>query len=122
TTDELDLSAPASLKRGELDFLIEIEAEDGSRLPIDADIELIPHTYLPQQCAMDIESGDFKISEYQRRRTGPHTVENKLTDGIAITLEREGDKFRYSFTYTANDNLAQRLFDLGFLTHWLDSQ
>ena len=122
TTDELDLSAPASLKRGELDFLVEIEAEDGSRLPIDADIELIPHTYLPQQCAMDIESGDFKISEYQRRRTGPHTVENKLTDGIAITLEREGDKFRYSLTYTANDNLAQRLFDLGFLTHWLDSQ
>lgn len=122
TTDELDLSAPAVLKRGELDFLVEIETEDGSRLPIDANIELIPHDYLPQQRAIDIESGDFKITEYQRRRTGPHTVENKLTDGITITLDREGDKFRYSLNYSASDNLAQRLFDLGFITHWLDSQ
>lgn len=122
TTDELDLSAPTVFKRGELDFLVEIETEDGSRLPIDANIELIPHDYLPQQRAMYIESGDFKITEYQRRRTGPHTVEDKLTDGITITLEREGDKFRYSFTYTASDNLAQHLFDLGFITHWLDSQ
>lgn len=122
TTDDLDLSAPTILKRDELDFLVEIETEDGSRLLIDADIELIPHTYLPQQQEMNIESGGFKITAYQRRRTGPHTVENQLTDGITITLEHKGDKFRYTFTYTASDNLAQRLFDLGFINHWLDSQ
>lgn len=122
TTNELDLSAPTILKRGELDFLVEIEAKDGSRLPIDADIELIPHTYLTQQQERGIESGDFKIVEYQRHRTGPGTVENRLTDGITLTLDQEDGKFRYSLTYTASDKLDQRLFDLGFITHWLDSQ
>jgi hypothetical protein len=121
TVDELDLQAPTRLSLDETVFVVEATTENGSRIAIDGDFEILPRDYVPQERDLQVSAGKVVYERFTVQRTAGDQTCVTLEDGLSIVI-REGEGHQaISVNIESPSNFAARLRALEFMIGLADT-
>ncbi|MFF2832346.1 hypothetical protein ACFVSK_11345 [Cellulosimicrobium cellulans] len=114
TVEDIDLKAPMTFRQGESVFAVEVTTEDGSRVPLDGDFEILPHDYMPRVKDVQVTAGDALFERFTVQRMAPDELVIKLGSGLSLSIYHNGPR-KALINVTEQSNFAARKRDLEFM-------
>lgn len=116
---DLDFTAPIILNRNDTDFLLEVQTNDGSSIPLDANIQIVPDEYQSRWRERPIQAGDLSVERFRIQRVDTLTIKIQITLGITLTIKDLENSKLFTVNYSPRRDVSGRLFDLEFISELL---
>lgn len=116
TTGQFDLDVPVMLRRREHDFSLVVKTREGMAIPIDAELQIIPDSYVGRPVGLPVSSDSVQYTDAICRRIDRTTNELELSLGLKIRIpESIESESAGAVSFTGRSGLLDRLDDLTFL-------
>ena len=107
------------LSRDNIDAVIEISTKDGTKIPRNLGLYLIPVEYTYQPIEYPIRSGEIVFHDSQKKRLSEKRYTLAFSPGLSLTIDRTNNECKIELSI--QDVLYYAYRDLEFLKSWTDS-
>ncbi|MFB7797248.1 hypothetical protein [Isoptericola sp. NPDC056134] len=121
TVDNLDFQSPMRLSLDETAFVVEVTTENGSRMAIDGDFEILPSDYMPQERDLHVSAGDVVYERFTVQRIAGDQTCVTLEDGLSIVFRLGEGRRAINVNIDYPSNFVARQRALGFMIGLADT-
>ncbi|MGW9167217.1 hypothetical protein [Agromyces sp. NPDC055658] len=114
SVEGLDFSAPLVISPDSGEYALEIETEDGLRLPLDGELTILPPSYVEREVDLRVECGGIVYENPRSQQLDAERHELKLSNGLTMHIRLAEQTQTNSLNLTLVSNLADRVKDIDF--------